>query len=271
MGTNEAISDIKKLIQDLGLKFNTVSSKIDTLDDKFSTLLANVKSEVEMVKSDLNSTKVIIHESKDEIKKLRDDHYDLERGVQEMDTQLNILETQKMDSLRQDLDASIRELKVKHVLLEKHERKYNIMIYGLPEAAGENMDLFLPNFFKEHLGIIQDKAVEMPIANAHRVPTRTRPGQPKGPNPVIVRFIHYADKQFVISRGKRLMGTKIRMLDDLPIIMKEARHELANVAYTIRHDEKLQTKIRVNGVKLVLETRLNSRDVWQVRKTICAV
>ncbi|CAC5396876.1 tatD [Mytilus coruscus] len=52
--------------------------------------------------------------------------------------------------------------------------------------------------------------------------------------------------------------------------MKEARNDLAKGAYKIRNDEKLQTRIKVRGIILVLETRLNSKDVWNTRKKLIA-
>ena len=56
------------------------------------------------------------------------------------------------------------------------------------------------------------------------------------------------------------------ILDDLPVCMKEARGQLAQEAYNIRTQERLKTRIRTDGVHVILETRLNSKDVWQLRK-----
>ncbi len=114
----------------------------------------------------------------------------------------------------------------------------------------------------------QAKVNALQIANAHRVPTRSRSDGPKGPDPIIVRFLYYADKQHIMSLGPNLAKTKIRMLDDLPVPMKEVRGSLATAAYHIRQEEKLQTRIRVDGVCIRLETRINVRDSWQIRKEI---
>jgi len=80
--------------------------------------------------------------------------------------------------------------------------------------------------------------------------------------------MHYGDKQFIITRGNKLAGKKIRMLDDLPPVMKDARNVLANMAYKIRKEEKLKTRIRVADTHVILETRLNSSDRWQCRKDL---
>ena len=58
----------------------------------------------------------------------------------------------------------------------------------------------------------------------------------------------------------------MRIVDDLPPNMKESRHELAKIAYNIRQGEKLQTRIKVSGTHLILETRTNAKDKWFIRK-----
>lgn len=104
------------------------------------------------------------------------------------------------------------------------------------------------------------------LINAHRIPTKQANDQPKRPNPIIVRFIHFSDKRFVMSKGANLFGKKMRIVDDLPPNMKEARHELAKIAYKIRQEEKLQTRIKVTGTHILLETRTSSKDKWFLRK-----
>ncbi len=126
----------------------------------------------------------------------------------------------------------------------------------------------LKQFFMEDLGMTQERANSISIANAHRVPTRVRDNREKGPDAIIVRFLYYADKQYVLSLGPKLAEKRIRMLDDLPVPMKEARGSLANMAYNIRKQEKLQTRIKVDGVRVYLETRINGIDVWQKRREI---
>ena len=41
-----------------------------------------------------------------------------------------------------------------------------------------------------------------------------------------------------MSRGNKLAGKMIRMLDDLPPVMKDARNVLANMAYKIQKEEE---------------------------------
>ena len=185
-----------------------------------------------------------------------------------MDLQLNALDTDTLDKLRKNFDTEMSNLKEKQLLLEKHERKYNMLINGIPQSATENIKERFMTFMTRDLGIEESKADDTPIANAHRIKSSRvhDPSKPKPPDPILVRFIHYTDKQYVMARGYKLAGTHKRMLDDLPVEMKNIRHKLANIAYDIRNNEKLQTRIRDVGAKMILETRQNNRDTWRQRQ-----
>lgn len=283
MASNADISDLKKMILDLSLKFNSVSEKIDNIDTKFGKMLTEVKEDVEKIKINITNTQKEINDTKQDVKKLWDAHKELERGVQSVDdthTDLHNLEINKLERAKSELDTKIRDLKVQHILQEKHDRKYNVLVYGIPEkkmgqgTPGENVMSVARNFFLENLQIVKDRVDTLVLANVHRIPSRTTPDRPKGPDPILIRFLRWSDKELVMYMAKnKLKDSKIRVLDDLPPAMKEARHNLANMAYKIRHEEKLQTRIRVKDIKVILETRMknNSSDTWQLRKEISAV
>ncbi|CAC5426137.1 unnamed protein product [Mytilus coruscus] len=176
---------------------------------------------------------------------------------------------EKMECLKKSIDDKLFALKENQLFLEKHERKYNILIYGIKQS--EDIREVEDNFFVKELGIDKFKAESFPIANAYRIPSRAPVVGQKRPDAIIVRFMHYSDKKLIMENAYKVANKKIRVVDDLPVIMKEARNDLAKVAYKIRNDEKLQTRIKVRGIVLVLETRLNSKDVWNTRKTINCV
>ncbi|VDH99358.1 Hypothetical predicted protein [Mytilus galloprovincialis] len=136
-----------------------------------------------------------------------------------MDLQLQELENEKLFKQKIDLQQQIDELKEKSILLEKHDRKYSILIYGIDDSnPEENIYATTRKLFSEKLLRDAPQANSMPLANAHRVPTHG-----KGPKPILVRFVHFGDKQLVMSKAYNLKGTKIRLLDDLPVSMKEER------------------------------------------------
>jgi hypothetical protein len=69
-----------------------------------------------------------------------------------------------------------------------------------------------------------------------------------------------------LSKTHKLAGKQIRILDDLPVSMKEERFLLSHVAYKIRKNEKLQTGFRDDGAHLMLETRKGISDKWSLRE-----
>jgi hypothetical protein len=61
-------------------------------------------------------------------------------------------------------------------------------------------------------------------------------------------------------------SAEFQVLDDLPVSMKEERFLLSHVAYKIRKNEKLQTRIRDDGAHMMLETRKSISDKWSRRE-----
>lgn len=254
--TASDIQELKNLIIGVDQKVTDFSGKLDKVEKQLTNMINEVKIDVNTLRTKYETSVV-------EVKDLRRDFNELERGVAAMDVQLHELENSKLEAQKTELETQIQSLTEKTILLEKHERKYNILIYGLDDSANddENVYAVVRQFFNKDLDIDQRKVNSIPLANAHRVPTRGT-----GPEPIIVRFLHFGDKQLVMSRGFKLAGKKIRILDDLPVVMKEKRHKLARAAYDIRKREKLQTRIRDVGATLVLETRKSNGDRWCVRE-----
>ncbi|CAG2225411.1 unnamed protein product [Mytilus edulis] len=238
MASLEQFEELKSLI--LG-----VDKKVTVFSEQLTKVERNLTSMIHEVKADAKVLNVKFETSQKEIKTLRHDFTELERGVQGMDLQLQELENDKLFKQKIDLQQQIDELKEKAILLEKHDRKYNILIYGIDDSnPEENVYATTRKLFSEKLLRDAPKANSMPLANPHRVPTHG-----KGPTPILVRFVHFGDKQLVMSKAYNLKGTKIRLLDDLPVSMKEERFLLSHNAFTIRKRDKVQTRIRAKDLK----------------------
>lgn len=278
MSNTEGIAELKSLILGLDGKVSGFSKQLDTIETKITNMsetISEVKAEVTSVKTDLKSTQ-------HQLKCIKDSHEELERGVQAMDLQFSEhieseakkfsdyveSEGKKLELIKENIQLKIDKVREQQILLEKHDRKYNVLIYGLKEEKDEKINERIYDFMVNDLNIEKKRADNIPLANVHRIPSRDR--SHRGPDTVIVRFIHFPDKQFFLSKGSNLAKKKIRMLDDLPVCMKACRHDLANIAYRIRTHERLQTRIRVVGTHLILQTRLNARDTWQKREEYAA-
>ena len=80
-----------------------------------------------------------------------------------------------------------------------------------------------------------------------------------------MRFLHFGDKQLVMSRAHKLADKQIRILNDLPVSRKEERFLLSHAAYKIRNNEKLHTRIRDDGARMMIETRKSISDKWRIQ------
>ncbi|CAG2230944.1 unnamed protein product [Mytilus edulis] len=251
MASQEQFDDLKTLIMGIDKKVTVFSTQLNKVE-------RNLTSMINEVKADVNVLNVKYETSHKELKSLRNDFTELEEVFKGMDAQIQFIENDKLEKQKIELQKQIDDLKEQAVLLEKHDRKYNILIYGIDDTKkDENVYAITRKLFSEDMHIDERKANAIPIANAHRVPTHG-----KGPKPIIVRFLHFGDKQLIMSNAHNLKGKKIRILDDLPISMKEERYLLSHNAYKIRKRDKLQTRIRAKGAHMTLETRKNSSEEW---------
>ena len=108
------------------LKKLITSEKLDNVERSLNTM-------VNEVKADVNVLKVKCNTSITDIKELRRDFTGLERGVLAMDLQVQEIEKEKLEKQKTEFQKQIESLSEKVVLLEKHERKYNILIYGIDD------------------------------------------------------------------------------------------------------------------------------------------
>ena len=115
-------------------------------------------------------------------------------------------------------------------------------------------------FFVTDLGIDEERAQNIHFVHGHRYPTESN-----GPNPVILRFSCYDDRELILSCAKKLLKTGKRILTDLPVSMKRERGRIAKIAYNIRKSEKLQARIKKRGLDLYLEVRKDGHDRWVKR------
>ncbi|CAC5393757.1 unnamed protein product [Mytilus coruscus] len=166
------------------------------------TRIISAKSTANLIQTLLHCTSI----TQTEVKKLRHDHNELERVIRHIESQLNTLEMEKLESLKKSIDDKLFALKENQLFLdlEKHERKYSILIYGIKQKESEVIWEVLDNFFVKELGIEKFKADNFPMENAHRILSRAPVVGQKRPDAIIVRFMHYSDKQFVMENAYKV-------------------------------------------------------------------
>ena len=250
-------NEMRSLFQKLD---RSIDDKINKLEDKFSNRFDELKSEIGSLRADIEGNSLdigTINETLAEQEKAIEFNND---RIIESDEKRK----KEIKKLEKSVDEKIKLLDRKLLLLEKHDRKYNLLIYGIQEEADEKLYDKMRRFFVKDLGIEDERAQRIHFVNGHtcRYPTKST-----GPNPIILRFSCWDDRELVLSQAKNLLNTRKRILTDLPVPMKLERDRLAKAAFKIRKENGLQTRIRDKGLDLYLEVRKDKKDNW-VRREI---
>ena len=248
---------IKESENRMSEKLNTIencfSTKIEDLREEIKTDMREIKDEVERTKSDVQ----------EEVNTIKETVSDMERSVQDNSDRMDEIEKGQEDKIKAataELDEKLKELDDKLMLLEKQDRKYNLLFYGFREEAGENIYNVIRQSLTNDLKLDEERVQNMYFAAGHRVPTKAA-----GPNPIIIRCTSLEDRELILTNSKNYGGMKKRVVVDLPKSMKEKRSVLAKKAYEIRQSEDIQTRIKDKGLEVFLEVRNNSSEKWVKR------
>ena len=252
---NSFKEEMKSMMQKMN---NTISTKFESLDTKFTGLFNDFKSEMSILRNE-------VRETKRDIERVSDKVGEIERSLEfQIKTVADNEEKHlaHLSKVKAEIEVKLQDLNRKLLIMEKQDRKYNLLFYGFAEEErGENLFDKMRTVFVEDLGIDQQKVENMYFAHGHRMPAE---GQ-EGPRPLIMRFSSYEDRELVLSKAFKLAGSRRRILPDLPVIMKKERGRLAKEAFNIRKREGLQTRIRDRGLEVLLEVRKERSDQWVKR------
>lgn len=235
-----------------------ISGRIESMDKKFSGMFKEFGEELASLKNEVIKAESKVGEVSEKVEGME---RSLEFQAQTIE-QSEIKLTEKLKKASRDLDIKIKAMNQKLMLLEKQDRKYNLLFYGVAEERSENLFEKIRKLCKEDLEIHVETVDNMYFAHGHRIPSDRN----EGPKPIIIRFCSYQDRELVLSRAYKLAGSRRRILSDLPVDMKKERGRLAKAAYDIRQNEKLQTRIRDKGLDVFLEVRKSRDDLWAKRE-----
>ena len=115
----------------------------------------------------------------------------------------------KLQSVQSTLSNQTEEL----TKLQVEMRRNNLKLTGISEGPGENWDVtkqIVRCFLYQEMGIKDIDTI--PIVRASRT------GNPTGPyaRPIIVKFLHLDDKEYILSKRGRLRTTHYVIDDDYP-------------------------------------------------------
>ena len=218
---------------------------------------------------------------KKEIAELHTEFADLRAATADTSARINRIEEETIPRLKSEREKVEKELKEAILAMELHNRKLNLLIYGIEKEAGENVQKKVREVIGK-LGLAREVVTNMMFLNAHRLPRRHvgLPGEERrGPDPVIVRFGTMYDRDLVLRQYQQKQHDLMvaarenpdaqnrlpfRLLIDLPPQLKRRRFELEKSAYKLRKEENQSTRIRVVGIEVVLEKRQKgSTSAWK--------
>ena len=83
------------------------------------------------------------------------------------------------------------EIEEKLIQMEIHQRKQNLLVYGVPDKQKEDITSTTREILSHFLQVTPEEAGKIPLVNAHRLPTAQRGKQPTGqpknePCPIII-------------------------------------------------------------------------------------
>lgn len=201
---------------------------------------------------------------------------ELESSVKFNSAKITEMETEELPKMKAMLGEKIEKLEEKLILLEIHNRKSNLLFYGVESQQGEDIYSTLRSTFI-NLGIEKRVADGILIANAHRLPRRN--ATVEGPVPIIARFCYMRERDLVLGAYENQQRQpqrgitdgaptqprpRISVRTDLPPTLKARRGTLSSVAYKMRKDRGLSTKIAVQGARVILQWREKGSSKWNL-------
>ena len=210
------------------------------------------------------------------VSKVEEDMGDFRKSVEFVCGEIEDIKKITLPSIENKLLERIDFLEKKLQYSEHRSRKYNLLFCGIPQSSDkEDTSQVVRRYMLEKLKLEEGRVDDLIIANCHRVPIREPektgvvggdPKDPKDTRPpnIVIKFTIMAQRNMVFAAVTNLKGSTERfsVRSDICSHLKKRRSELAQIAYTLRRDEKLQTAIRETPHSVWLVTRRHKKDDW---------
>ena len=165
------LTEMRSMFKDLTVQMNS----------KFDLVIADITA----IKRELNITKNAV--------------IDLEKSVDFNDSKIKNLEKEVLPKIHEQLTKKSEEIEDKLILLELHQRKQNLLIYGVPERKNENVYDTVKAVMTHFIS--REFAHKVSIVNTHRLPGPQAGNQRDRDRPraIIVRFVNMADRDNLLQ------------------------------------------------------------------------
>jgi len=115
--------------------------------------------------------------------------------------------TKRFEDRISALENKVEKLKGEQDDLDQYQRRWNLVLHGLPENNDENCAEIVHQLINTKLNV---NLPASSLQRSHRLGTKTN-----GKRPIIVRFLNYSDRKRVYGEKKKLKGTGIVITENL--------------------------------------------------------
>jgi len=215
---------------------------VQASEKRLTDLIGNMKDEIQLSIATLKS----------DISEVKGHMMDIEGNVS--------MQAEELERLR----SEVTDMKTRHDFLEKqfllkdiHDRKTNLLFYGIAETPQENTEAVLRNFFVNTLKFETRRVADIYFKVVHRLPVSEyqKKNKANAQKSIIATFHYMPDREAIYEARKLLRGKGFSIQTDLPGMLKKRRAILSRQAAEIREEEKLWTRVRVVSSEVVLESK----------------
>lgn len=185
--TADIMADTKEGSRDLLLSINEKLTKLDLLDS---------------LKTDITELKTSVEYSHKLIEELHKENGKIKTTVSNLQTTVDCLSKENKILKETLLDLQIRSM------------RDNLIFTGIAEGSPDNAETTLRKFMKNSLKIPQQEAESVSFHQVHRIGKSSHDSTKA--RPIIARFEHFRQKEWIKSRGRELKGTQFGMNDQYP-------------------------------------------------------
>ncbi|MEW8547053.1 MAG: hypothetical protein AB2693_26355 [Candidatus Thiodiazotropha sp.] len=201
-------------------------------DENMKVILLDIRRNVKQINHKFDKMKKSVKDLQKSNSDLKKQNVELKQTVEDLKEQVG------------DLEKTVGQNTLKAERLEAHSRRNNLIIYGIPEDAGENYEKTEEKFRKYISDDLSMNEHGITTERVHRLYSRSKP------SPIIVKFSFYKDRDAVLKKYREVRKSRetertdsgnndgiteqendtssniIRIGEDFPVRVREIRRKL---------------------------------------------
>ena len=135
-------AEMKAMLKEFG---DNLTGRINEMETKFTGMFKDYQNEMEVLRQDVTDTKIEVTEMKGKVDGMTekvDNIEGIETSLDYYSNELEDLKDQQKGKIKETkdyIDKKVAEINRKLLIMEKQDRKYNLIADGTPEDNDENM------------------------------------------------------------------------------------------------------------------------------------